>query len=107
MKRLVVSYAEYSENGERCRAKSMGSHISVKSLGNPTICIYFPAKSFFMAVTMKNFTRYPSLGVRLAVKKFFKLCTQDEPYLQPSIFIPFISIFIFFSQRKNTRERNA
>ena len=47
MKRLVVSYAEYSGNGVRCRVKGMGSHISVKSPGNPTICIYFPGRIFF------------------------------------------------------------
>lgn len=47
MKPLVVSYAEYSGNGVRCRVKGMGSHISVKSLGNPTICIYFPGRIFF------------------------------------------------------------
>lgn len=72
MKRPVVTYTKYPENRERCRMKSMGPHISVKSPGNPAICIYFPPGAFFRrGVTMKNSTRYPVFAASSAGKKIF------------------------------------
>lgn len=85
MKRPVVTYTKYPENRERCRMKSMGSHISVKSPGNPAICIYFLPKAFFRRrVTMKNSTRYPVFAAPWAGKKFFSPSCQD---LLPSVAI--------------------
>lgn len=69
MKRSVVTYTKYPENRERCRVKSMGHHISVKSPGNPAICIYFPPGAFFRrGITMKNSTRYPVFAAPSAGK---------------------------------------
>lgn len=79
MKRLVVSYAEYSGNGVRCRVKGMGSHISVKSLGNPTICIYFPGRIFFHGSNddkLHSLPRSWSFLGRKLVKKYLKRDTH-------------------------------
>lgn len=67
MKRSVVTYTKYPENRERCRVKSMGCHISVKSPSNPAICIYFPPCVFFCRrLTMKNSTRYSVFAISYA-----------------------------------------